>query len=367
MVDDLMGVTERAFMLHYNFPPYSVGECRRPSGPGRREIGHGMLAERAIFPLIPENEKFPYTIRIVSEVMESNGSSSMASVCAGSLALMDAGVPIASPVAGIAMGLVKEGDDVAILYDIMGLEDHLGDMDFKVAGTSKGITALQMDMKISGISFEVLQEALSQAKKGREFILQEMAKVIAEPREDLKPHAPRIQILRIPVDKIGELIGPGGKVVKDIIEKTGCKIDIEDDGSVYIASTEATSMAKAIEMITARTAEPEMDKTYMGKVVRITTFGAFVEILPGKDGLVHISELDFSRVAKVEDVCQEGDTLLVKVIGIDPISGKVRLSRKAALKEKETSAGPPKTPPKRQQHSKSEYRWVPQQKNEEKE
>jgi polyribonucleotide nucleotidyltransferase len=366
MVDDLMGVTERAFMMHYNFPPYSVGECRRPAGPGRREIGHGMLAERAIFPLIPENEKFPYTIRIVTEVLESNGSSSMASVCAGSLALMDAGVPIASPVAGIAMGLVKEGDDVAILNDIMGLEDHLGDMDFKVAGTSAGITALQMDMKTSGISFEVMKQAMSQAKSGREFILQEMAKVIAEPREDLKPHAPRIQILRIPIDKIGELIGPGGKVVKDIIEKTGCKIDIEDDGSVYIASTEKTSMEKAIEMITARTAEAEMDKTYMGKVVRITTFGAFVEILPGKDGLVHISELDFGRVAKVEDICQEGDTLLVKVIGIDPISGKIRLSRKAALKDKETSTGQ-KIPPKRQQHTKTDYKWVPQQKEENKE
>jgi polyribonucleotide nucleotidyltransferase len=366
MVDDLMGVTERAFMMHYNFPPYSVGECRRPAGPGRREIGHGMLAERAIFPLIPENEKFPYTIRIVTEVLESNGSSSMASVCAGSLALMDAGVPITSPVAGIAMGLVKEGDEVAILNDIMGLEDHLGDMDFKVAGTSAGITALQMDMKTSGISFEVMKQAMSQAKSGREFILQEMAKVIAEPREDLKPHAPRIQILRIPIDKIGELIGPGGKVVKDIIEKTGCKIDIEDDGSVYIASTEKTSMEKAIEMITARTAEAEMDKTYMGKVVRITTFGAFVEILPGKDGLVHISEMDFGRVAKVEDVCQEGDTLLVKVIGIDPISGKIRLSRKAALKEKEMGTGP-KTPPKRQQHTKSEYRWAPQPKDGDKE
>jgi len=364
-VDDIMGVTEKAFMLHYNFPAYSVGECRRPSGPGRREIGHGMLAERAIYPVIPENEQFPYTIRIVSEILESNGSSSMASVCAGILALMDGGVPIKAPVAGIAMGLVKEDDKYAILSDIMGLEDHLGDMDFKVAGTRNGITALQMDIKTSGITLEIMQKALMQAKEGREFILQKMLSALAEPREDLKPHAPRIQILHIPVDKIGELIGPGGKVVKEIIEKTGCKIDIEDDGSVYIASTEGPPMEKAIEMIKAITAEPELDKIYMGKVVRITNFGAFVEILPNKDGLVHISELDFHRVGKVEDVCREGDTLLVKVIGIDPISGKIRLSRKAALAEKEGTPTPQRHPQKRQ--SKSEFRWVPKKKENENE
>lgn len=364
-IDNLMGVTEKAFMLHYNFPPYSVGECRRPAGPGRREIGHGMLAERAIYSVIPENEKFPYTIRIVSEILESNGSSSMASVCSGVLALMDAGVPITNPVAGIAMGLFMEGDKSAIVSDILGLEDHLGDMDFKVAGTRKGITALQMDIKTSGITFETFKQALIQAKQGREYILDKMLEYIPEPRQDLKPFAPRIQIMHIPVEKIGELIGPGGKVVKEIIEKTGCKIDIENDGSVYIASTEATAMEKAVEMIKGITAEAEMGKVYTGKVVRVTTFGAFVEILPGKDGLVHISELDFSRVARVEDICREGDTLLVKVIGIDPINGKIKLSRKAALKEKEAPA-PPKDSP-RSDKPKSEFRWVPRDKDQEKE
>ncbi|MBN1901339.1 polyribonucleotide nucleotidyltransferase, partial [Candidatus Sumerlaeota bacterium] len=356
-IDDLMGVTEKAFMLHYNFPSYSVGECRRPAGPGRREIGHGMLAERAIYPVIPENEKFPYTIRIVSEVLESNGSSSMASVCAGILALMDAGVPITNPVAGIAMGLFKEGDKSAIVSDILGLEDHLGDMDFKVAGTQKGITALQMDIKVAGITFDTFRDALDQAKRGREHILGKMLEYLPAPMPDLKPFAPRIQILHIPVEKIGELIGPGGKVVKEIIEKTGCKIDIENDGSVYIASTEATSMNKAIDMINAITAEAEIGKVYTGKVVRIATFGAFVEILPGKDGLVHISELDFSRVGKVEDVCREGDTMLVKVIGIDPINGKIKLSRKAAMKEKEISE--PRKEQSRRGDSKAEFRWVP--------
>ncbi len=338
-VDDLMGVSEKAFMLHYNFPSYSVGECRRPRGPGRREIGHGMLAERALYPVLPDNDQFPYTIRIVSEILESNGSSSMATVCAGTLALMDAGVPIKAPVAGIAMGLMKEDEEVAILSDIMGLEDHLGDMDFKVAGTEKGITALQMDIKVGGITSDILKTALEQARCGRAFILKKMLETLPEPRAELAPHAPRIHVLHIPIDKIGELIGPGGKVIKDIIEKTGCKIDIEDDGLVYIASSEAAPMQKAIDMIEEITAEVEMGKIYVGKVVRVTNFGAFVEILRGRDGLVHISELDFSRVAKVEDICREGDTLMVKVIGIDPISGKIRLSRKAALREKDTYAG----------------------------
>jgi len=377
-IDDLMGVSEKGFMLHYNFPSYSVGECGRPVGPGRREIGHGMLAERALHPILPENEKFPYTIRIVSEIMESNGSSSMASVCASTLALMDCGVPIKSPVAGIAMGLVNENDKVAILSDIMGLEDHLGDMDFKVAGTANGITALQMDIKTSGIDFEILSKALEQARRGREFILEKMKETIAEPRPDLKPHAPRIQILHIPVDKIGELIGPGGKVVKEIIEKTGCKIDIEDDGSVYIASSEAQSMQKAVDMIRGRTAEAEIGQIYTGKVVRVTTFGAFVEILPGKDGLVHISELDFSRVEKVEDICREGDTLLVKVIGIDPINGKIRLSRKEAMKDRGEipQRKPRQQEPHRQEPHQQEphqqkkpptYRWVPPHKENEEE
>jgi len=359
-IDNILGVSEKAFMLHYNFPSYSVGECRRPSGPGRREIGHGMLAERALYPMLPENEDFPYTIRIVSEILESNGSSSMASVCAGTLALMDAGVPIKSPVAGIAMGLVSEENQTAILSDIMGLEDHLGDMDFKVAGTREGITALQMDIKMTGIDFNILKTALEQAKEGREHILEKMLELLPEPREDLKPHAPRIQILHIPVDKIGELIGPGGKFIKEIIEKSGCKVDIEDDGSVYIASTEASSMEKAVEMIKARTAEAEMGKIYVGKVVRVTNFGAFVEILPGKDGLVHISELDFRRVGKVEDICREGDTLKVKVIGIDSLNGKIRLSRKAALEGSEGSRPrEPRPKPQRSKKESVEYRWVP--------
>ena len=365
MIDDLMGVVEKAFMLHYNFPAFSVGECGRPSGPGRREIGHGALAERALTPILPETEQFPYTIRIVSEVLESNGSSSMASVCAGTLSLMDAGVPIKSPVAGIAMGLIKEDDSLAILSDIMGLEDHLGDMDFKVAGTAQGITALQMDIKTSGIDFSVFEQALAQAKRGRQFILDKMAEAIPAPNPDLKPFAPRIQILHIPVDKIGELIGPGGKVVKEIIEKTGCKIDIEDDGSVYIASNEAAAMQMAVDMIKARTAEAELGQIYTGKVVRVTTFGAFVEILPGKDGLVHISELDFARVEKVEDICREGDTMLVKVIGIDPTNGKVKLSRKEAMKDRgETPSKPQRQERVGQKKKSTVYRWVPPQEEE---
>ncbi len=340
MIDDLMGVTEKAFMLHYNFPSYSVGECRRPAGPGRREIGHGMLAERALLPILPKADEFPYTIRLVSEVLESNGSSSMATVCAGTLALMDGGVPITAPVAGIAMGLVEEKNGIAILSDIMGLEDHLGDMDFKVAGTREGITALQMDIKVQGIDFSVLEKALEQARKGRLHILDKMSEALAEPREDLKPHAPRIQVIHIPIEKIGALIGPGGKIIKEIIEKTGCKIDIEDDGSVFIASNESRAMEMAVDLIKGRTAEAEMGQIYVGKVNRVTNFGAFVEILPGKDGLVHISELDFGRVAQVEDICREGDTLTVKVIGIDPVTGKIRLSRKDALKDKGIAPGP---------------------------
>lgn len=381
-IDDILGVTEKAFMLHYNFPSYSVGECRRPSGPGRREIGHGMLAEKSIYPVLPENEEFPYTVRIVSEVLESNGSSSMATVCAGCLALMEGGVPISAPVAGIAMGLVQEGDEVAILSDILGLEDHLGDMDFKVAGTTEGVTALQMDIKMKGIDFDILKKALAQAKEGREFILGKMAEALEGPREDLKPHAPRIKILHIPVDKIGELIGPGGKHIKNIIEVSGCKVDIEDDGSVYIASNEGPAMQKAVDMIRARTAEPEVGEMYTGKVVRVTNFGAFVEILPGKDGLVHISELDFGRVGKVEDVCREGDTITVKVIGVDPVNGKIRLSRKEAMADKQGKGGGRKPQANRKtqpSHGRAKhegegkdqsdkvYRWVPsdKKKNEE--
>lgn len=337
-VDNIMGETAKRFMLHYNFPSFSVGEVGPIRGPGRREIGHGALAERAIEPMIPDKENFPYTIRVVSEILESNGSSSMASVCAGTLSLMDAGVPIKKPVAGIAMGLVKEGDKYVVLSDIIGLEDHLGDMDFKVAGTKDGITALQMDIKIDNVNFEIMEKALAQAKEGRIFILNKMLETLSEPRPDLAPHAPRITVMHINTEKIREVIGPGGKVIRDIIDKTGVKIDIEDDGSVYICSVDKEGTDKAIEMISLITAEVELHKIYKGKVVRITDFGAFVEILPGKDGLVHISELDYTRVGKVEDVCKVGDTLLVKVIEIDPTNGKVRLSRKQALRDTDPSS-----------------------------
>jgi len=332
-IDDILGESSKRFMLHYNFPSYSVGEVRPPRGPGRREIGHGALAERALTPVIPPKDDFPYTIRIVSDILESNGSSSMATVCAGCLGLMDAGVPITSPVAGIAMGLIMEGSKYAILSDIQGIEDHLGDMDFKVTGTAKGITALQMDIKVTGVTREVLGQALEQARAGREFILAKMAETLAEPRPDLKPHTPRIIILKIPIEKIREVIGPGGKVIREIQEKTGAKIDIEDDGSVYVSSSNAESSQAALDMIKNITSDLEEGEVYTGRVTRVMESGVIVEVFPGKDGMVHISELDNQRVERCEDICREGDTLLVKVLEVDKARGRVRLSRRAALNQ----------------------------------
>jgi polyribonucleotide nucleotidyltransferase len=317
-------------MLHYNFPPFSVGEVGFFRGPGRREIGHGALAERAIKPLIPVDEVFPYTIRVVSDILESNGSSSMATVCGGSLALMDAGVPIPKAVAGVAMGLVWDNDSYAVLTDILGLEDHLGDMDFKVTGTSDGITAFQMDVKVHGISRQIMEQALDQARRARLEILDIMQKTIAKPREELSPYAPKIVQIKIPVDKIREVIGPGGKMIRHIQDETGAKIDIEDDGTVTIAAVDQEAGNKALEMIEEITAEPEIDKVYNGTVRSIVNFGAFVEILPGRDGLLHISEIDTKRVNRVEDVLELGQKVEVKVIGIDR-EGKIRLSRKVLL------------------------------------
>jgi polyribonucleotide nucleotidyltransferase len=332
-VDDLEGESTKSYMLHYNFPPFSVGEIRFIRGPGRREIGHGALAERAIQPVIPKEEAFPYTVRIVSDILESNGSSSMATVCGGSLSLMDAGVPIKAPVAGIAMGLIKEENKHAILTDILGVEDHLGDMDFKVTGTRQGITAFQMDVKISGVDLSLLKEALERAKEARLFVLDMMQKTIAQPRPELSAYAPRIIILKVKPEKIGEIIGPGGKMIRSIIEQTGAKIDIEDDGSVFIASVDQKAGEAAHELILRLIEEPEIGKEYSGKVKRITTFGAFVEILPGQDGLLHISEIDTRRIEKVEDVLRVGDEIKVKIIGIDA-EGKIRLSRKACFASK---------------------------------
>jgi polyribonucleotide nucleotidyltransferase len=340
-IDNLMGLSSKHFMLHYNFPRYSVGEVGPIRGPGRREIGHGALAERSLLPVLPSRDDFPYTIRIVSEILESNGSSSMATVSSASLSLMDAGVPIKAPVGGIAMGLVKEDDQSVILTDIIGLEDKIGDMDFKVAGTRKGITALQMDIKIEGIDFDTLARALEQAREARTVVLDRIVETIPAPRPELSPYAPRIIVLQINPSKIGDLIGPAGKVIKGIIEKTGVKIDVEQDGKVYVASTDAAAMQHAIEMINIITAEVELNKIYTGKVIRCAPFGAIVEIFPGQDGLVHISELDTRRVNKTEDVCREGDTLLVKVIDIDEATGRVRLSRKAALYERGEATAPP--------------------------
>ena len=338
LIDDLLGVRDKPFYLHYNFPNYSVGETGPIRGPGRREIGHGALAERALFPTIPDHDSFPYTIRIVSEILESNGSSSMASVCAGSLSLMDCGVPVTAPVSGIAMGLVKEGDRYVILSDILGLEDHLGDMDFKVAGTRKGITALQMDIKIEGVTFEIFKQALEQAREGRLFILDRMCEVLPAARSELSPYAPRITMIQIPVDRIRDVIGPGGKIIREIIAKTNTKIDVEDDGRIFVAAVKVEDSNAAIEIIKGLTAVPEIGKVYTGKVVRVTDFGAFVEFLPGQDGLVHISELENYRVARVEDVCREGDTLLVKVIDIDA-TGRVRLSRRQAMEPAADGSG----------------------------
>ncbi|MDK2815468.1 MAG: polyribonucleotide nucleotidyltransferase [Moorella sp. (in: firmicutes)] len=336
ILDDL-GVDEsKRYMHHYNFPPYSVGEARPIRAPGRREIGHGALAERALEPMIPPEEEFPYAIRLVSEVLGSNGSTSMGSVCGSTLALMDAGVPIKAPVAGVAMGLVKEGDQVAILTDIQGIEDALGDMDFKVAGTKNGITALQMDIKIPGIDRAILERALEQARRGRLFILEKILATIPQPRPELSPYAPRMLTMTIDPDKIRDIIGPGGKIIKKIIEETGVEIDVEDDGRIFIASTDAANGKRAVEIIQALTQEVETGKVYNGKVTRITEFGAFVEVIPGvlgmpgKEGLVHISQLANERVEKVEDVVQEGDYILVKAIGFDS-QGRLKLSRKEAL------------------------------------
>jgi polyribonucleotide nucleotidyltransferase len=329
-IEALAGETFKSFMLHYNFPPFSVGEVRPLRGPGRREIGHGALAERAIKPSLPKNGEFPYTIRVVSEVLESNGSSSMATVCGASLALMDAGVPVTDAVAGIAMGLVKEGDEFIILSDILGDEDHLGDMDFKVTGSSRGITAFQMDVKISGVNREILKKALDQARAGRLHILGKMKEAIVEPRSQLSPYAPRVVTIQINPDKIREVIGPGGKVIRAIVAETGAKIDIDDSGRVVVMSPDAEACDKAIEKIRNITAEPEVGQLYMAKIVRVTDFGAFAEILPNTEGLIHISQLEHRRVRKVTDVVNEGDEVLVKVIDIDK-DGRIRLSRKAAL------------------------------------
>lgn len=329
-LDSLVGMGNKRYMHHYNFPPFATGEVKPLRGSSRRDIGHGALAERALLPVLPSENDFPYTLRLVSEVFASNGSSSMASVCGSTLALMDTGVPIKSPVAGVAMGLIKEGERYTILTDILGAEDHLGDMDFKVAGTKDGITALQMDIKIKGITPEIMEKALAQARVARLAILQKMLEVIPEPRAALKPHAPRITTVQIPVDKIGAIIGPGGKVIRSIQEQTGTKIDISEEGLVFIAATDGESAEKAREMIEALTETPVLGRIYTGKVVRIADFGAFVEILPNIDGMVHISQLDSERVNRVEDIVGMGEEITVMVTGIDP-QGKIRLSRQAVL------------------------------------
>ncbi|MEE9188728.1 MAG: polyribonucleotide nucleotidyltransferase [Anaerolineales bacterium] len=330
-LDTLSPVESKRYMHHYNFPPFSVGETRFLRGASRREIGHGALAERALLPVIPAEEEFPYTMRIVSEVLSSNGSTSMASVCASTLALMDTGVPITAPVAGIAMGLIKgEGEKYAILTDILGMEDHLGDMDFKVAGTREGVTALQMDIKIKGITSQIMAQALEQARQARLTILETILSVIPEPRSELKPHTPRITVVRIPVEKIGAVIGPGGKMIRSIQEDTNTRIDINEDGSIFIAATNVESEELARDRILALTESAEIGRIYTGRVVRVTDFGAFVEILPNTDGLVHISQLDSERVNRVEDIVRMGDEITVMVTDIDP-TGKIRLSRQAVL------------------------------------
>lgn len=333
-IDTLEDEYSKKFMLDYNFPPFCVGEVKPLRGPGRREIGHGALAERSLEAVLPAPGQFPYTIRIVSDVMESNGSSSMATVCGGTLSMMDAGVPITEPVAGIAMGLVKEGERVCILSDILGTEDHLGDMDFKVAGTKQGVTALQMDIKISGITEKIMRDALRQAKEGRLFILAELARVIEKPREQISVYAPKLVQIKINPEKIGMVIGPGGKNIKKIQEETGAKIEIEDDGTVFISSAAADSVDRAKIWIERMTEEVQVGKIYTGKVLSIKEYGAFVEIFPGHDGLVHISELSDTYISKVEEVVQVGQEIMIKVIGIDD-QKRVKLSRKAALKEKE--------------------------------
>jgi len=338
-IDALIGEHYKKFMLHYDFPPFSVGEVKFLRGPSRREIGHGNLAERALLPVLPPEESFPYTVRIVSEILESNGSTSMATVCGGSLSLMDAGVPISEPVAGIAMGLIKEGEHVRVLSDILGDEDHLGDMDFKVAGTPKGITSLQMDIKIGGVNRDIMRQALYQAREGRLHILGIMGATMASHRTSVSGHAPRIITIRVKPEKIREIIGPGGKVIRGIIEATGVKMDVEDDGTVTIASIDEAASKKAIEMVQKIAAEAEVGKIYKGTVRKIVDFGAFVEIFPGTDGLIHISQLAPERVRRVTDILKEGDEVMVKVLEIDR-QGKIRLSRKEALQE----TGPMESP-----------------------
>jgi len=329
IIDGLMPEQSKRFMLHYNFPPYSTGEVGRMTGTGRREIGHGNLAERSFFTVLPDEKEFPYTLRVVSDILESNGSSSMATVCAGTLALMDAGVPIKKPVAGIAMGLIKEGDKVAVLSDILGSEDHFGDMDFKVTGTRDGISALQMDIKIKGISFEILTEALNNAKVGRMKILDIMHEAISEPKADLSPYAPRLTTMMVKVDQIGTVIGPGGKMIRHIVQESGAEINIDDDGTVVIAAVSGEASQKAQDMINSLFEVPEVGRIYKGKIKRIADFGAFVEILPGKEGLLHISQIDVNRVAKVEDVLNLGDEIEVKVMNVE--DDRYSLSRKAVL------------------------------------
>lgn len=329
-LDAVIGDTTKNFMLHYNFPPFCVGEVKQLRAPGRREIGHGALAERAIKPMIPASDDFPYTIRVVSEILESNGSSSMASVCAGTLSLMDAGVPIKAPVAGVAMGLVVEQDQVEILTDILGDEDHLGDMDFKVTGTRQGVTAVQMDIKIKGVTRQIMARALQQAKDGRLHILDQMAKAIDQPRSDISVYAPKMTVIHISPEKIKDIIGPGGKVIKGIQTETETKLEVEDSGKVTIYAPNGEKAEAAVKAIRRLTQEPEVDQVYLGRVVKIMDFGAFVEILPGTDGLVHISQLSHERVQRVSDVVAEGDEIMVKVLGIDK-QGKIRLSRKAVL------------------------------------
>src|SRR5689334_15874705 len=337
-IERFEGETKKRFMLHYNFPPFSVGEVGRMTGVGRREVGHGALAERAISAVLPDAENWPYTMRVVSDILESNGSSSMATVCGASLSLMDAGVPLSSAVAGVAMGLVKEEDSYAILTDIAGAEDHYGDMDFKVAGTRKGITALQMDIKVMGITSKIMHEAMEQARRGRLYILDKMEGTITGGRENISAFAPRIYTLQIPVDKIRDLIGPGGKMIRSIIEETGVKIDVDDSGKVNVASNDGPSAQRAIQRINDLTAVPEVGKTYLGKVVRLAEFGAFVEIIPGTDGLLHISEIAEHRVKEVKDELKEGDQVLVKVLGIE--GNRIKLSRKAILREQRAKMAP---------------------------
>jgi len=329
-MDFVSGEERRSFLLHYNFPPYCVGEAKPLRSPGRREIGHGNLARKAMLPVLPAPEVFPYTIRIVSEILSSNGSSSMATVCGGSLSLMDAGVPVKAPVAGIAMGLLKEGDEVVVLSDILGDEDHAGDMDFKVCGTRKGVTAMQMDIKIDGLTENILRKALAQAREGRLFIIEKMDETLSEPRADISLYAPRITTVKVRPEKVRDVIGSGGKNIRHIISETGVTIDVEDDGTVTIASSDAEAAARAVAMVKWLTEDAEIGKIYVGTVKKIVDFGAFVEILPGTEGLVHISHLAKERVNKVTDVLQEGDEVAVKVLEIDK-QGKIRLSRKEAL------------------------------------